>query len=304
LPKGAFVDVMRDLCGAEPWRESLERSLARRGNRRHSSIEPDRLRPPREPDRDQALVHESASYFLLCWQAISKGSMMLLTSAAGLFTLAMLATTQPSVSAGRVVQASATAAHANVSRAAASSSSGGSGRAALGSAGAGVNGAETCQPVSSSDGYIDPLAGAIVTPERIDQGVDYAGSGTLTAIGPARVTYLATFNTGWPGAFIEYQLLGGPDNGCHVYYAEGVTPAEGLYIGETVRAGQALAAIIHGSSSGIEIGWGAGYGTKSHAAQIGEWSATRDADSIPTAAGESFSALIASLGGPPGKTEG
>jgi hypothetical protein len=298
------VDVMRDLCGAEPWRESLQRSLARRGKRRYSSIESDQLQPSRELDRDKALVYESASYFLLCWQAISKRWMMLLASAGGLFTLAMLATTQPSVSAGRNVQASATAAHADVSSAAVSSLPGGSGRAALGSAGAGVNGAETCQPVSSSDGYANPLAGAIVAPERIDQGVDYAGSGTLAAIGPARVTYLATFNTGWPGAFIEYQLLGGPDNGCHVYYAEGVTPAAGLYIGERVRAGQAIATIIPDYSSGIEIGWGAGDGTKSHAAQMGEWSATHDADSIPTAAGENFSALIASLGGPPGKTEG
>jgi hypothetical protein len=298
------VDVMRDLCGAEPWRESLERSLARRGNRRNSSIEPDHLQPPRELDRDKALVHEPASYVLLCWQAISKRWMILLACAAGLFTLAMLATTRPSVSAGRHVQVSATGAHADVSRAAVSSLPGGSGRAALGSAGAGVNGAATCQPVSSSDGYVNPLAGAIVAPERIDQGVDYAGSGALTAIGPARVTYLATFNTGWPGAFIEYQLLGGPDDGCYVYYAEGVTPAAGLYIGERVRAGQAIATIIPDYSSGIEIGWGAGDGTKSHAAQMGEWSVTHDADSIPTAAGENFSALIVSLGGPPGKTEG
>jgi hypothetical protein len=143
-----------------------------------------------------------------------------------------------------------------------------------------------------------------VAPERIDQGVDYAGSGTLTAMGAARVTYLATSDTGWPGAFIQYQLLGGPDDGCYVYYAEGVTPAGGLYVGETVRAGQAIATIIPDYSSGIEIGWGAGDGTKSHAAELGEWSATHDADSIPTAAGENFSALIASLGGPPGKTEG
>src|ERR1022692_1969153 len=123
-------------------------------------------------------------------------------------------------------------------------------------------------------------------------------------MGRRRRHQVATSNTGWPGAFIEYQLLSGPDDGCHVYYAEGVTPAEGLYIGETVRAGQAIATIIPDYSSGIEIGWGAGDGTKSQAAEMGEWSATHDADSIPTAAGENFSALIASLGGPPGKTEG
>jgi hypothetical protein len=37
---------------------------------------------------------------------------------------------------------------------------------------------------------------------------------------------------------------------------------------------------------------------------MGEWSATADADSIPTAAGKSFSSLIASLCGLPGKIEG
>ena len=70
-------------------------------------------------------------------------------------------------------------------------------------------------------GYFNPLARAEVSSERIDQGVDYAGSGALIAIGAARITFLATANTGWPGAFIDYQLLGGPDNGCYVYYAEG-----------------------------------------------------------------------------------
>ncbi len=71
-------------------------------------------------------------------------------------------------------------------------------------------------------GYVNPLAAAIVSPERIDQGVDYAGVGKLAAIGAARVTYLGTANTGWPGAFIEYRLLDGADAGCYVFYAEGV----------------------------------------------------------------------------------
>jgi hypothetical protein len=143
-----------------------------------------------------------------------------------------------------------------------------------------------------------------VVAERIDQGVDYAGSGTLAALGPATLTKVATSGTGWPGAFIEYQLLSGPDRGCYVYYAEGVTPASGLYVGETVRAGQPIAAIVSGSSTGIEIGWAAGDGTNSYAADTGEWSAEHEANDIPSAAGLYFSALIASLGGPPGKIEG
>ena len=164
--------------------------------------------------------------------------------------------------------------------------------------------AGTCPLADSPTGYRNPLAGASVIAKRIDQGVDYAGSGMLTAIGAARITHLATVDTGWPGAFIEYQLLSGADRGCYVYYAEGITPAVGLHVGENVRAGQAIAAIVAGSSSGIEIGWGAGDGTKSYAAATGEWSATHEANDIPSAAGLYFSALIASLGGPPGQVEG
>ena len=64
------------------------------------------------------------------------------------------------------------------------------------------------------------------------------------------------------------------------------------------------AAIIAGDSSGIEIGWGAGVGTESYAMQQGQWHGGDDADSVPSPAGKDFSALIAELGGPPGKIEG
>jgi hypothetical protein len=140
---------------------------------------------------------------------------------------------------------------------------------------------------------MNPLADANVTPARIDQGVDYAGTGTLTSIGQARVTYVGTTNTGWPGAFIEYQLLNGPDAGRYVYCAEGVRPAGGIYVGRALQPGQAVAYLIPGWSTGIEIGWGAGIGTASLAWKLGE-------HTYPTLSGENFSALIASLGGPPG----
>ncbi len=149
-------------------------------------------------------------------------------------------------------------------------------------------------PPVPSGGYVNPLAHASVTPERIDQGVDYAGTGTLTSIGRARVIYAATTGTGWPGAFIEYQLLDGSDAGRYVYYAEGVRPASGISVGRVIGAGQAVASLIPGWSTGIEIGWAAGIGTETYAAAHGE-------HTYPTAAGESFSALIASLGGPPGR---
>lgn len=141
-------------------------------------------------------------------------------------------------------------------------------------------------------------------PERIDQGVDYAGIGKLVAIGAGRISEIASDNSGWPGAFIEYQLLNGADAGCYVYYAEGVTPADGLRVGDTVSAGEPLATIIPVYPTGIEIGWGAGVRTKAYARVAGQWDPTDDEDNIASAAGKSFSALIAALGGPPGKDEG
>jgi hypothetical protein len=155
-------------------------------------------------------------------------------------------------------------------------------------------------PAPSAQGYVNPLAHASVTPERIDQGVDYSGSGTLGAIGPASITYVGTSNTGWPGAFIEFRLLSGPDAGRYVYYAESVTPAAGLHVGQTVRPGQAIASI----TGGIEIGWGANLGTETYAAAQGQWNPGADSGNVATPSGRSFSALIASLGGPPGIVEG
>ena len=161
-----------------------------------------------------------------------------------------------------------------------------------------------CPLAVAPAGYVNPLASAIVKPERIDQGVDYAGVGKLAAIGAGRITYLATDNSGWPGTFIEYRLLDGADAGCYVYYAEGVTPADGLRVGETVSAGQLIATIIPMYPTGIEIGWGAGVRTKAYAKVAGQWSPTADEDNIASAAGKSFSSLITALGGPPGKIEG
>jgi hypothetical protein len=146
----------------------------------------------------------------------------------------------------------------------------------------------------SSDGYVNPLAHASVTPERIDQGVDYSGSGTLTAIGAGRV--IATSGGGWPGNFIEYRLTSGAYAGRYVYYAEGVAPVSGLHDGQSVRPGQPIATM----SGGIEIGWGSGVGTQPLAQAPGQPTST----GVATAAGRSFSALIASLGGPPGKLGG
>jgi len=153
-------------------------------------------------------------------------------------------------------------------------------------------------PVSAS-GYVNPLANASVRAERIDQGVDYAGSGTLGAIGPGVVTQVVPSGSGWEGGgYVEYKLTAGPDAGRYVYYAEGVTPT--VSVGQTLSAGQPVATIIPGAPHGIEIGWGSGVGESSYAQQSGGGYS----EGALTAAGKAFSDLIASLGGPAGLTEG
>lgn len=221
----------------------------------------------------------------------------------GVAAIALLAAIVASNLAGHRSQGAPTAAQADASRAAFVSRHSAAQPATAGSAAAAGKTAN-CTPAVAPAGYVNPLAGATVKRERIDQGVDYAGSGTLVAIGAGRVTYLGTTNTGWPGAFIEFQLLGGADAGCYVYYAEGVTPSDGLSVGDTVAAGQPIATIIPKWPTGIELGWGSGKATKAYAKAAGQWSTTDDEDNIATAAGKSFSALIAALGGPPGKVEG
>ena len=152
---------------------------------------------------------------------------------------------------------------------------------------------------ASAAGYVNPLANASVTAERIDQGVDYAGSGTLGAIGPAVVTSVVSSGSGWEGGgYVEYKLTAGPYAGRSVYYAEGVSPT--VSVGQTLQPGQPVAKIIPGSSTGIEIGFAAGKGQEAYANAYGGGYS----EGALTAAGVAFSNLIKSLGGPAGLTEG
>jgi hypothetical protein len=283
------LDTVRDLGRVEPWQESLERSLARRGKSPKST--PAAASPARARVRRQRLPRAP----------LARRSRLLAVVAGSILALALVAATLPSLFAGRSAEARVGRAQADSFRVPSVSSYA---RPAYAATAAGATTARTCRPVAQPRGYVNPLAVAHVTPERVDQGVDYAGSGTLTAIGPAKVTRIDASGAGWPGAFIEYRLLAGYDSGCYVYYAEGVTPAPGLRIGAVVGAGEAIASIIRGFPTGIELGWASGRSTITDAAQRGEWSPTRDADNVPTAAGRCFSALIAALGGPAGKIEG
>ncbi|HLJ99576.1 MAG TPA: hypothetical protein VKU39_06670 [Streptosporangiaceae bacterium] len=180
--------------------------------------------------------------------------------------------------------------------AAATGTGGGTFANALASAQASTTGGA---PLNAS-GYVNPLANASVTPERIDQGVDYSGSGTLGAIGPGVVTQVVQTGSGWEGGgYVEYKLTAGPYAGKSVYYAEGVTPT--VTVGETLAPGQAVATIIPGAPHGIELGFASGNGdqTSYATANGGGYS-----EGALTAAGVAFSNLVSSLGGPAGLTQG
>jgi hypothetical protein len=165
--------------------------------------------------------------------------------------------------------------------------------------GAGGPSGATAPASASATGYVNPLANAHVTPERIDQGVDYAGTGTLGAIGPGVVTNVVKAGSGWEGGgYVEYKLTAGPYAGKSVYYAEGVMPT--VSVGQTLTAGQPVARLIPGAPHGIEIGWAAGRGQESYADAYGGGYS----EGNPTAAGKAFSDLVASLGGPAGLTDG
>ena len=133
----------------------------------------------------------------------------------------------------------------------------------------------------SSSGYVNPIGAGLVH-ERVDQGVDFTGSGSLYALGSG--TVVNVYNGGWPGGvFLGIRL----DAGQYVYYAEDITAAVG--VGQRVTAGQYIGR-ANGGGSGIELGWAAPPGDGESAAHAaGQYA-------YPTSEGESFDALLASLG--------
>jgi hypothetical protein len=147
----------------------------------------------------------------------------------------------------------------------------------------------------ASAGYLNPLRGVSgLNPERIDEGVDFFGSGPVYALGDAVITN-ATQNSGWPGGgWITYQLTDGPDAGLMVYVAEDVTPA--VQVGQHVSPSTVIANMFAGSS-GIETGWASpdGVGAESELAEAGGIGANGP---FPTRIGVSFDGLLQSLGVP------
>lgn len=140
-----------------------------------------------------------------------------------------------------------------------------------------------------------------LTPERVDMGVDYGGSGPVYAMGPGVVTNTSQSWKGaqgapYPGYFISYKFTGGPDKGKYVYVAEDIWPS--VRVGQQVNSNT----IIGRMKGGIETGWAAPPGSgNTMAAVSGEASPSGDPGSVSTAYGANFNALLRSLGVPAGK---
>lgn len=104
--------------------------------------------------------------------------------------------------------------------------------------------------------YVDPIPKGVEN-TRIDQGVDFIGSGDILAMGNGQV--IETGGGGWPGGpYMTYKLLDGPDAGKVVYVAENIRPV--VKAGDTVKAGQKIATMFNGGT-GIETGWSNSAGT-------------------------------------------
>jgi len=148
-------------------------------------------------------------------------------------------------------------------------------------------------PLPTPGTYANPLRDILgLYPERIDQGVDFTGFGSIYAIGDGVV--LATTVPGWPGGtMIAYQLIDGPANGLVVYAAEDILP--NVQVGDIVNSNTILG-VMYPGPDGIETGWG-------DPSTIGNTMARtfHQFDGANTTAfGDNFSRFLVSLGAPAG----
>ena len=149
-------------------------------------------------------------------------------------------------------------------------------------------------------GYTNPLqAVRRLRRRRIDQGVDYAGTGPILALGSGRVTKATNMDPDWlDGGVVVYRLSQGPFAGKYVYLAENITV--NVKKGQTVRAGEKIAT-LHDAYPYLETGWAAGKSDKTLAdvdhhrcvpcSDVGDWS---------TIEGRNFDHLLVALGAPSG----
>lgn len=134
-----------------------------------------------------------------------------------------------------------------------------------------------------------------LVPERIDQGVDFGGTGPVYALGDAVITNATATNYGWPGGgWITYQLTDGPAKGLMVFVAEDVRPT--VTVGQHVTAHDQIAEMYDGGA-GIETGWAMASGLTAES-QLPEAGGISGAGPFPTYVGLNFEELLQAVGVP------
>jgi len=156
---------------------------------------------------------------------------------------------------------------------------------------------------SPRSSYRNPLRGVSgLVRERIDEGVDFAGTGPVYALGNAVVTSASGTNFGWPGGgWITYRLTSGPGAGLMVYVAEDITPA--VVTGQRVSSSTVLGSMFNGGD-GIETGWAQPSGLSAES-QLPQAGGIGGLGPYPTRVGLNFEELLQSLGVPaaPNRTQ-
>ena len=147
------------------------------------------------------------------------------------------------------------------------------------------------------DSYRNPLrlvSGLVA--ERIDDGVDFAGTGPVYAMGDGVVTGATGSNFGWPGGgWITYRLTSGPARGLVVFVAEDITPA--VVTGQRVSPATVIGTMYNGPD-GIETGW-AQQSSLSAESELPEAGGIGGLGPFPTRVGVDFDELLHTLGAPP-----
>lgn len=173
-------------------------------------------------------------------------------------------------------------------------------------------GSTNCSSTGNISDCQNPLRSVVgLVPLRIDQGVDYQGTGPVYAVCPGKVVDVSTTNSGWPGngtacnpapcngTFIKYELTAGPATGDYVYFAEDCTPA--VQVGQILNTQTVICNMYEGGTN-IETGW-----TTSAAGTATLCSAQYQANggnNYATSCGQNFSAMLKELGAPPGVIRG
>jgi hypothetical protein len=157
---------------------------------------------------------------------------------------------------------------------------------------------------SALPGYLNPLrAVRNLVPERVDEGVDFSGTGPVYALGDAVITNAKFgYDTGWPGGgWITYRLTAGPGAGLMVYVAEDITPA--VTAGEHVSSSTVVGNMFEGGD-GIETGWAEPSGLTAES-QLPAAGSIGGYGPFPTTVGLNFEELLLALGVPaaPNRTQ-